>query len=66
MRHAARDKHVSVPEPAERWPSAWGQGEIVFSRRFAADAARRRPEFTEYRLADMELAAAFVMRRHHA
>jgi 2,3-dihydroxybenzoate decarboxylase len=60
VRHTARDEHVSIPEPAERWPSACGQGEIVFSRRFAADAARRRPEFTEYRLADMDAAGTGV------
>jgi len=54
VRHIAREEHVSIPEPAEQWPSAWGHGGIAFSRNFAADAARRLPEFTEYRLADMD------------
>jgi 2,3-dihydroxybenzoate decarboxylase len=54
MRYVALEEHFSIPELAEQWPSAWGQGEIVFSHSFVADVERRLPEFTEYRLADMD------------
>ena len=60
VRYIALEEHFSIPELAEQWPSAWGQGEIVFSRSSAADVARRPPEFTEYRLADMEAAGIGV------
>jgi 2,3-dihydroxybenzoate decarboxylase len=56
MRYVALEEHFAVPELAEHWPSAWGRGEIVFSQSFVADVERRLPDFTEYRLADMDAA----------
>ena len=53
MRYAALEEHFSIQELADQWPSAWGRGEIVFSRSFA-DVERRLPDFTEYRLAEMD------------
>ena len=60
MRYIAVEERLSIPELAEPWPSARGHGEIAFSRDFAADPARRLPEFTGYRLADMDAAGIDV------
>jgi 2,3-dihydroxybenzoate decarboxylase len=56
VRYIALEEHFSIPELAEQWPAAWGPGEIVFSQNFVADVERRLPDFTEYRLADMDAA----------
>jgi hypothetical protein len=65
VRYIAGEERLSIPEPAERWPSAWGHGEGAFSRSFAADAARRLPEFPGYRLADMDAAGIDVQGLSH-
>ena len=54
MRYVVLEEHFSIQELADQWPSAWGRGEIVFSRSFVADVERRLPDFTEYRLAEMD------------
>jgi 2,3-dihydroxybenzoate decarboxylase len=52
MRYVALEEHFAIPELTAQWPSTWN--EIAFSRSFVADVERRLPDYTEYRLADMD------------
>jgi 2,3-dihydroxybenzoate decarboxylase len=54
MRYVALEEHFAIPELTAQWPSTWN--EIAFSRSFIADVERRLPDYTEYRLADMDAA----------
>jgi 2,3-dihydroxybenzoate decarboxylase len=65
MRYIALEEHFTIPELAEQWPSAWGEGEILFSNSFVADVERRLPDFTEYRLKDMDAAGIDVQVLSH-
>ena len=58
MRYIALEEHFSIPELANQWPAAWS--EIRFNKRFVEDVERRLPDYTEYRLADMDAAGIEV------
>jgi 2,3-dihydroxybenzoate decarboxylase len=52
MRYIALEEAFSIPELTDQWPSAWAV--IKFREDFVADVERRLPDFTEYRLKDMD------------
>jgi 2,3-dihydroxybenzoate decarboxylase len=58
MRYIALEEAFSVPELENRHPSPW-QG-FRFSQRHIADWARKLPDFTEYRLPEMDAAGIDV------
>lgn len=58
MRYIALEEAFSIPELDDHRPSFWG--ELRFSQRYATDFARRLPDFTEYRLPDMDAAGIDV------
>jgi 2,3-dihydroxybenzoate decarboxylase len=55
MRYIALEEAFSIPELDDHRPS-WS--ELRFNHRYATDFARRLPDFTEYRLPDMDAATA--------
>lgn len=65
MRYTALEEHFAMPELAEQWPSARGEGEILFRQSFIADVERRLPESTKYRLKDMDAAAIDIQVLSH-
>ena len=65
MRYVALEEHFAIPELMRQWPSAWGEGEILFSQSFIGEVERRLPEFTEYRLKDMDAAGIDIQVLSH-
>jgi 2,3-dihydroxybenzoate decarboxylase len=58
MRYIALEEAFSIPDLADRQPSPWLG--FRFSRRHLADWARKLPDFTEYRLPEMDAAGIDV------
>src|SRR5580693_10537718 len=58
MRYVALEEAFSVPELEDRHPSPWLG--FRFSQRHLADWARKLPDFTEYRLPEMDAAGIDV------
>jgi 2,3-dihydroxybenzoate decarboxylase len=54
MRYIALEEAFSVPKLADRHPSPWLG--FRFSQRYLADWARKLPDFTQYRLPEMDAA----------
>jgi 2,3-dihydroxybenzoate decarboxylase len=54
MRYIALEEAFSIPELADRQPPPWPANR--FSQRHLADWARKLPDFTEYRLPEMDAA----------
>src|SRR5580698_6327353 len=55
MRYIALEEAFSIPELADRQPPAWA-GTGRFNQSYVADWARKLPDFTEYRLPEMDAA----------
>jgi 2,3-dihydroxybenzoate decarboxylase len=58
MRYIALEEAFSIPGLPERQPSLWPG--LPLSQRHLADWARRLPDFTEYRLPEMDAAGINV------
>lgn len=58
MRYIALEEAFSVPELADRQPSPWLG--FRFSQRYLADWARKLPDFSEFRLPEMDAAGIDV------
>jgi 2,3-dihydroxybenzoate decarboxylase len=58
MRYIALEEAFSIPELTDRQPPPWPANR--FSRRLLADWARKLPDFTEYRLPEMDAAGIDV------
>jgi 2,3-dihydroxybenzoate decarboxylase len=58
MRYIALEEAFSIPDLADRQPSPWPANR--FSQHYLADWARKLPDFTEYRLPEMDAAGIDV------
>ncbi len=58
MRYIALEEAFSIPELTDRQPSPWLG--FLFSQRHITDWARKLPDFTEYRLPEMDAAGIDV------
>jgi 2,3-dihydroxybenzoate decarboxylase len=58
MRYIALEEAFSIQELTDQWPSTWS--ELRFSHSFVTEVERRLPDFTEYRMPDMDAAGIDV------